>query len=249
MTPDCTDEPERNNGHHQQRPAVGPEYPGQDQVDQDQSKNRAALHVAQGLPLVGLPAFEGEFHSVASFQCGHGVLFQVRDDPVVVVDCVVYVAGYGYCKFAFDVTDGVKTPPALQGDDVGEGHRAAAGQEHLEFVKAIEPVAFAVREYHAHFDFITLIGHHLHQVALVSGAQLPTEVLDGQTQGLTRGRQAQYKLFASVRHVVLNAGNTGDVDQHILEIHGRRLHARKTLAGDLDLQVLARRTRSGFLDR
>ena len=49
---DRADEPEGNDRHHDQRPAVRTEHPGQHDVDHRQRKQCAARHVAGRLALV-----------------------------------------------------------------------------------------------------------------------------------------------------------------------------------------------------
>ncbi len=105
MTPDRTNQTKGNNHHHQQRPAVGAEHPGQYQVDQHHCQHRTALHISQGFTLVSLTSFEGKTHAVASLKFRQCIGVQVGDNSVVVVDGVIDVAGHGKHQFALDMAD------------------------------------------------------------------------------------------------------------------------------------------------
>ena len=113
--------------------------------------------------------------------------------------------------------DRIKATSALKRNNVGKWDCSATRQHDLKFVEAVQPISFIVRQDHTNLDFIVVISHDLYQVAFVTSPKLPAQIFDRQAQRFASWGQAEYELFAAIRHIVFNTRHTRDIDQYIFE--------------------------------
>ena len=102
------------------------------------------------------------------------------------------------------MSDRIKAPSSLKRNYVGKRDCSTAGQHNLKFVEAVQSISFLIRQDHTNLDLIVVIGHDLYQVAFVTSPKLPTQVFDRQAQSFASWGQAEYELFAAIRHIVFN---------------------------------------------
>ncbi len=146
------------------------------------------------------------------------------------------------------MTDRIKTPPRCHVDDVVERHRPAPWQHDFKLLQTVDAVALAVRQHHPDFDFIPVVRHDLHQLALIPGPQLSPKILHGESQRFAGWGQLENALLTPVGHVVLHAGDAGNFIQYVFQINRGGFHALKIRADDAHFKILPRRSGSRLLD-
>ena len=241
MAEDGADQAEGDHRHHHQRPAVGGEDEGEDQVDQRKREPRAPCHVAQRLRLVLLAALEYPLDPVTRGDRGQRPRGQIRGHGVAVGDRGVHVRGDPDRQSSVLVAQDVEASPRLDVHRAEQRHGASPGQRNGEVAEARDVVPLAVGQNHPHFDLFALVLEDLGEAPVVGGTELRADLGDRQSQGARLRGQPDDELLLAIRHVVLDAAHPRHRRQHRGQLQRRRLQHGGVAAGEAELDIPAGR--------